>query len=642
MEINIKLNKNFTTQYNKLQNEFGTEIAKINGFDDGQLSYTDFIDNFVDKKVVADSSIDGNSNVSHKDIVTLEKEMPKPHQKLIAFNKIYQEMQKKFGFNDANKWLELEWIGALYLHDANTSTFKHYCFAYDLKDLAEKGLYFIEDRNAKPAKHLITFVDFVKEFVSYASNRSSGAVGLPNLIPYMFYFWKKDIEDNYMGLTKENGEKYAKSNIQRFIYAVNQPYCRDGSQSAFTNTSIFDHPYFEALFGGSIFPDGSFMIDYEEEIIEFQKWFLEEMSAIRSENMFTFPVNSISLLRQNHKFVDEEFAKFAVKHNMIWSDSNLFVDDSVNSLSNCCRLKSDVRDLGYFNSIGGTALKVGSVKVNTINLARIALDTNTEEEYLNELKNRTIYCLKALDIIRDIIKGNVKKNLLPNFTNGLVDFQHLYNTIGFLGIYETMKKFGYVYTDEFDNVFYTKEASIFGQKIFKTMRETADEFIKKYNCDYKINTEQIPGESAAAKLMEKDKFFYPEANIYDLPLYGNQFIPLGIQTTLQERIRIAAEFDGFCNGGSILHCNLDAPFNNFEQAWKMVNYIADAGVTYFAFNTKIQTCEDNHAFYGKICPVCGKPVAAEYTRIVGFFTKIQTWSSERKAEYKLRKWENAN
>ena len=232
MEINIKLNKNFTTQYNKLKNEFGSEIAKINGFDDGQLSYTDFIDNFVDKKVVADSSIDGNSNVSHKDIVTLEKEMPKPHQKLIAFNKIYQEIQNKFGFNEANKWLELEWVGALYLHDANTSTFKHYCFAYDLKDLAEKGLYFIEERNAKPAKHLITFVDFVKEFVSYASNRSSGAVGLPNLIPYMYYFWKKDIENNYMGLTKEKGEEYAKSNIQRFIYAVNQPYCRDGSQSA--------------------------------------------------------------------------------------------------------------------------------------------------------------------------------------------------------------------------------------------------------------------------------------------------------------------------------------------------------------------------------------------------------------------------
>ena len=128
------------------------------------------------------------------------------------------------------------------------------------------------------------------------------------------------------------------------------------------------------------------MIDYEEEIIAFQKLYMEVMSEIRSENMFTFPVSTISLLRQNGNFVDEDFAKWAIKHNMKWADSNMFIDDSVSSLSNCCRLKSNVRDLGYFNSVGGTALKVGSVKVSTINLARIALDSNTKEEYLEELK----------------------------------------------------------------------------------------------------------------------------------------------------------------------------------------------------------------------------------------------------------------
>ena len=83
MEINIRLGKNFTTQYNKLQAEFGTDIARINGFDDGQLSYTDFIDQFIDEGTVADASIDGNSNVAHKDIVTLLNEMPKPHRKLL-------------------------------------------------------------------------------------------------------------------------------------------------------------------------------------------------------------------------------------------------------------------------------------------------------------------------------------------------------------------------------------------------------------------------------------------------------------------------------------------------------------------------------------------------------------------------------
>ncbi len=87
MQINIKLSKNFTTQWNKLQAEYGEEIARINGFDDNQLSYTDFIDNFIDKQNnVADASIDSNANVGRKDIVSLEREMPKPHSKLLAFN----------------------------------------------------------------------------------------------------------------------------------------------------------------------------------------------------------------------------------------------------------------------------------------------------------------------------------------------------------------------------------------------------------------------------------------------------------------------------------------------------------------------------------------------------------------------------
>ena len=67
--INIRLNKNFTTAYNKMQEAYGEEIAKINGFSDGQLSYTDFIDNFVDSDTVADASVDGNANVGQKDIV---------------------------------------------------------------------------------------------------------------------------------------------------------------------------------------------------------------------------------------------------------------------------------------------------------------------------------------------------------------------------------------------------------------------------------------------------------------------------------------------------------------------------------------------------------------------------------------------
>lgn len=644
MQINVKFGKNFQTQFNKMLNDYGTELATLNGLGDEQLSYGDFIDNFVGNDVVADASIDSNANVRRKDIVTLLTEMPKPHRKLIALNKIYYEYQKTYGFKAANEWLKREWTGELYLHDSDTSTFKSYCFAYDLKDLAEKGLYFLGDNfNPKPPKHLTTFIDFVKEFISFASNRTSGACGLPNLIPYMYYFWKEDVKNSYLGISsKQYGEIYARQNIQRFIYAVNQPCVRDGQQSAFTNTSVFDREYLMALFGGAEFPNGEFMVDHIEGIMDFQKLYMEVMANVRKENMFTFPVSTISIIRKDGKFIDEEFANWAIAHNMQWSDSNLFIDDNVSSLSNCCRLKSDIKDLGYFNSIGSTALKVGSIKVNTINLARLALDTNSTEEFFDELRERVLCAVRALHVVRHIIKRNVEKGLLPNFSYGLIDFKSCYNTIGFIGIYEALKKFGFTYQDKLGNTYYTKEGEDFGERIFKVMREVADNFIKENECDYMINTEQIPGENAAAKLMRKDKFFYPDANIYDLPLYGNQFMPLGIKATLQERIRVQALFDGFCNGGSILHANIDAPFKNYETAKRMVEYIADQGVTYFAFNTKIQACEDNHAFYGTTCPICGKPIATEYTRIVGFLTPIKSWTKERKAEYKMRKWEKVN
>lgn len=451
----------------------------------------------------------------------------------------------------------------------------------------------------------------------------------------MYYFWDRDVKAGYYTVSPE---AYAKQNIQRFIYAVNQPCVRDGMQSAFTNTSIFDHAYLEALFGGAEFPDGTFMIDEIEEIMEFQKLFLETMSEIRSKNMFTFPVNSISLLRSKEgKFADQEFAEWACKHNMKWYDSNLFIDDSVTSLSNCCRLKSNIDDLGFFNSIGGTALRVGSVKVSTINLARLALEHDNEKDYLVALRDVCEIDLQALDCVRHIIKRNIEKGLLPNYQDGLIDIASQYSTVGVIGVYEAMKSFGYTKVDEFGNTFYTQEAFNFGRKIFEVIHNTKAQF--GLDKDYMINVEAIPGEQCASKMQKADTMLYPDKVVDDLPLYGNQFIPLGIKTTLKERIRIAAAFDEFCNGGSILHINIEGQFSTFEQAWDMLNYVADHGVTYFALNTKIQACKHNHAFYGTICPECGEPVETEYTRIVGFYTPVKTYSKERKAEFKMREWE---
>lgn len=156
-----------------------------------------------------------------------------------------------------------------------------------------------------------------------------------------------------------------------------------------------------------------------------------------------------------------------------------------------------------------------------------------------------------------------------------------------------------------------------------------------------INIEEIPAERAAAVLMQKDMLFYPN-QAYELPLYGNQWIPLGIKTTLHEKIRLSAILDKACSGGSIAHINIEAPFSNFDQAWSLLNYIADQGVVYFAFCTRISACKYNHGFYGETCPICGLPKETTYQRIVGFLTPEKTYSKERKAEFAKRDWLSLN
>lgn len=637
MLINVRLNKNFTTKFNQLSNEYGTEMARLNGFADEQLSWTDFLDNFVSKQTVADATIDSNANIGTKDICSLEAEMGKPHNKLLAFNKIYHELNEKYGFKTANEWLQNEWDGHFYLHDAASTTYKPYCYAYDLERLVTEGLYFIDTFNNQPPKHLVTYTDFVGEFVSWASNRTSGACGLPSFLIYSFYFWKKDVDNNYYVLDPET---YRDQEFQRIIYKLNQPYLRV-NQSAFTNFSIFDRSYLESIFGGKEFPDGTFIIDYIDDILEYQKSFMNVCSKIRSENMMTFPVLTFSLLRDsNGKFVDEEFAKWCCKHNMKWADSNFFISDDIASLSNCCRLLSDVKELGYFNSIGGTSLEVGSIKVNTINLARLAYE-NKKADYLEALEEKVYLCLQVLDIIRDIIRRNVEKGLLPNYTHELINMESQYSTIGVIGVYETLQKYRMVKKDDFGYTFYSDSGINFAKSIFDSINKAKEKFIEDNDIKYSINIEQIPGERAASILMEKDKFFYPKEK-YELPLYGNQWIPLGIKTSIDEKIKLSAILDKACNGGSIAHINIDAPFNNFDVAWKMLNKVADAGVVYFAFCTRISACKNNHGFYGDVCPICGNEKVTTYQRVVGFLTPEKTYSKERKEEFKMRDWFDLN
>lgn len=631
MDVEFKFNKDFERALNTLREKYGEDFEILNGIHNSQMNFSDFIDAFVDKNV-ADVTIDANANASNKDIASFRNEKGKSIDKVIAANKIFYEIKKKYGLKTAKEWLETEYTGGFYLHDFPSTTYIPYCYAYDLGRLAREGLFFLNNYNAQPPKHLTTFLDDVIEYISYMSNRSSGAVGIPNILVWTYYFWKSDCESGHYIKDKEY---YLRQCFQKFIYRLNQPFMRI-DQSAFVNVSIFDKEYYESLFGGLEFPDGTFAIDYTEDFIEHQKVFMEVVSDVRSENLFTFPVLTYSLLYKDGKFVDEEFARWCSDHNCKWNDSNFFVSGDVTTLSNCCRLLSDTSKLkGFINSIGGTALSIGSVKVNTINLVHIFYELGeevTEKKYLNLLKKRTTLCCKVLDRVRYIIKRNIEKGLLPNYCDGGIEMDKQYCTVGILGLYETMEKFGFIETDEFGNKFYTEKGMEFSGKIFDVLNEIKDNFTNEYS----FNIESVPAEQAAVKLCAKDNILF---DVHDNFIYSNQWIPLTEKCTINEKIRTSAILDNKCSGGAIAHINIDNNFPNTDMAWDMLNYIASQGVIYFCYNTKINVCKNHHGFVdADICPECGEHACDTYQRVVGFLTPSKSYSKERFKEFSARQW----
>lgn len=604
----------------------------LNGIDESQLDYSEFLNHFITTGNLADASIDPNANSSHRDIRSFMTEKSKSADKLFGLNKIFIEIKKKFGLKVAKQWLEQEFSKGFYLNDSTSASFFPYCWAQDLSRLAREGLFFLKDYNAQPPKHLTTFLDDCVEFVSFLSNRQSGAVGLPNILIWMYWFWKKDCND---GFYIKSPNYYRDQCFQKLIFRLNQPFLRI-DQSAFTNMSIFDRRYIEALFGGLEFPDGTFAIDCVEEIVDFEKEFMRVVSEIRSEQMFTFPVLTISLLYKDGTFQDEEFARWASKHNMKWSDSNFFISDNVGVLSNCCRLLSDTSKLTAFtNSIGGSALSIGSCRVSTINLMRIAYESKfSRKKYLELLRDRVTLDCQALYAMRHILQRNIEKGLLPNYQEGAVELDKQYSTIGVLGLFEVMDSFGLINTDELGYKSYTDEAMQFAQDIFAVINDVKDNFTDEFT----FNVESIPGENCAGVICKADNLLFGQNKYF---IYSNQWIPLMEKCSIEEKCKVSSVLDALCSGGAIAHINIENRFPTEQSAWDMLNYLAEHKVIYSAFTTKINVCKHKHAFIGsKTCPRCGESVSDQFLRVVGFYTPLTTWQSIRKKEGSMRKWYN--
>jgi ribonucleoside-triphosphate reductase len=151
-----------------------------------------------------------------------------------------------------------------------------------------------------------------------------------------------------------------------------------------------------------------------------------------------------------------------------------------------------------------------------------------------------------------------------------------------------------------------------------------------------FNVEEIPGESVAVKLVEKDKILFGEDKI-PFKLYSNQYIPLIVDAPLPERIILTGKFQDMLSGGGILHLNVSDRIEDPAVMKHLIEYSVKHGVSHMAVNYSFGECEDGHVTVcgnSEICSICGKKIISHMTRIVGYFTLITSWNHVRR-EYEF-------
>ena len=599
------------------------------------------------ENAAASSETDANANISMKNVVTLESEVPKVKNRIIQrarmkdkLNELFPEVAK-----DYEKDLEHHII---YTHDESSSAVpKNYCEAVSLYPLITNGIKDMDGVTPKVANHLSSFCGQFNNLVFLLSAQCKGAVAFGEFFNYFDYFCVKDYGENY----HEKEDLYADSEhvqgrktigqkieaaFQTIVYYINQPAQNRGWQSPFTNISYYDKYYWEALFKDFYFPDGTQpsweRVSYLQK--KFMKWFNEE----RTKAMLTFPVETMALLTDKEgNYLDEDYKNFTAEMHSEGHSFFVYISDNPNGLASCCRLRNEIEENVFSFTNGLTGVKTGSCNVITLNINRIVQDCAKKYSIIKNRfgKEKWEDCIRVelTDILERVYKYHIAyKTILYEWedrgmfnasTAGYITMRDLFCTIGINGINEAARFLGM-------EVSYNRDYMEFCRMITGTIGEQNK---LHYSKKFKFNTELVPAEGLSSKNYNWDKedgYWVPsDTKIYNSYFY-NAWNP---NTSILERFKLhGREFTGLLDGGVGLHCNLEEHLSK-EQYLKLMDYASKVGTSYFTYNVPNSECTNESCHFitkhpMNECPKCGSPMRT-WTRVVGFLRPIDGYDKGR-------------
>ena len=641
-------------------------------FNKEQVKDIQFIHDYMKASNAATGSkFDANANVENKNIVTMGNELHKYKNILDNRKMIYDRISELYGKELADMYFHDIWSHRLYKHDETATPGVPYCVAITMYPFLTDGLTKIGGISTAPTD----LKSFCGEFINLVysiSSQFAGAVATPEYLMYMDYFIRKDYGDDY--LTKlhdkveinrkgRNLEQVIENCFQQVVHSMNMPAGNRGYQTVFWNVGYFDKQYFDGVFGDFRFHDGT--APKWETLNWLQKKFMKWFNHERSRYILTFPVETMAMLTDGKDIVDQEYADFTSE---MWAEGHSFfvyLSNSPDSLSSCCRLRNSLKDLEdkehnhntHQFSMGTASVATGSKSVMTINLNRVIQDavrcwskargaqisdgkqfdlksyTDDKEsvyaavsQALTEITERVH---KYQTAFNSLIKDFFEANMLPVYTAGFINMRKQYLTVGVNGLTDAAEFLGLEIGDN-------SEYSDFVNMVLETINISNR---KDKTNDCMFNTEFVPGENLSVKNYGWDAadgyFVSQKHEMYSSYFFNPEDTSLSVLDTLKLH---GEKYVKYAAGGSPCHINISEHLSK-EQYRQLLRVASQNGTNYFTFNVRNTVCNDC-GYISKdtldVCPKCGSKNLDYLTRIIGYLKRVSSFSEPRQREEHVR------
>ncbi len=457
---------------------------------------------------------------------------------------------------------------------------------------------------------------------------------------------------------KYNGLDYddVYQGLQGFMHSMNIP-TRVGGQTPFTNITMdVKVPGFmeeeKVLWGGKYTKD--VYGDFQDEVDMFNKAFVEVCAkGDYSGSIFGFPIPTYNITKDFNWEIPgfwEMVAKYGIPYfGNFMPQTGLKVEDS---RAMCCHLRLDNTELvrrggGLFNAFPLT----GSVRVVTINLARIGYLAKGDDDYFERLGNLMDIAKSSLLIKKKAVEDYTRVGLYPYSAVILRPIMRKFGgywsnhflTFGCIGMNEASMNF-------LDTSILSEEGLKLAKRTLQFMVDKSveyqdEELNEKGYPENLFNVEATPAEGATYRLALADKAKYPEimtANLLELsaPFYTNSTqIPVYADVPLGQAIGHQQELQPLYTGGTVFHCFLGESGSSPEGVKKLTRRIAERStLQYFTMTPSFSICPEHQYIPGihSKCPTCGKDCDV-YSRIVGYYRRVKDWNPGKQSEFKLRR-----